>query len=190
MCFRGTAESYGFLAKLFHWSMALIIIGVLIIGLSIEEFEGTPTFGTMIGLHKEFGVLVLFLAALRLGWKVLDISPSLPESMASSMKIAAKLGHGGLYALMFALPLSGWVVSSAGGHPVSFFGLFDLPALVAVNKGFAHDIKEMHELFANALMVILGLHVAAALLHHFYYKDDILRRMLPNCKSCKIGCGK
>ncbi len=180
MCIRNTLNSYGVVAKGFHWLMALLIISVLIVGLLLEDYENTPDFLKLIGLHKEFGILVLMLAVLRLGWKVLDISPSLPASMSAASKLAAKLGHFGLYALMFAMPISGWIVSSAAGYPVSFFGLFVLPDLVAVNKDFSHDVKELHELFANALMGLLALHVLAALLHHFYYRDNILTRMLPN----------
>lgn len=187
MCLRNTPDSYGIVAKAFHWVMAVLIIGLLAVGLSLEEFENTPTFRTLINLHKEFGIVVLALASIRLGWKVLDVSPSLPASMGSFAKLAAKLLHAALYVLMFALPLSGWAISSAAGYPVSIFGLFDMPMLIDANKDAVHDIKELHELFANVLIGLLVVHVAAALAHHFYYKDDVLRRMLPNCrKKCPI----
>jgi len=190
MSLRNTLNSYGFLAKVFHWLMALLIIGLLALGLSLESFENTPDFRQLIGWHKEFGIVVLALACVRLGWKVLDVSPSLPESMGGVMKLAAKLGHGGLYVLMFAIPLSGWVMSNAAGHPVSMFGLFDLPILAAADEDFAHSVKELHETLAFVLIGLLALHIMAALVHHFIYKDDVLRRMLPACKNCKIGCGK
>lgn len=187
MCFKkcnlhNTVDSYGAVAKLLHWVMAVLMISVLIVGLLLEDYEKTPEFLQLIGLHKEFGIVVLLLACIRLGWKVLDISPSLPASMSNHAKIMAKLGHLGLYFLMFGLPITGWVISSAAGYPVSMFGLFDLPMLTGKDKDFSHDVKEIHELFANGLMALLALHVLAALLHHFYYKDNILTRMLPNCK--------
>ena len=181
MCFKGNADSFGSLAKLFHWVMAVLIIGVLLVGLSLEEFENTPDFRTIITYHKEFGILVIALAVLRLGWKVLDISPSLPDTMSDKAKKAAKLGHCALYFLMFALPISGLMASSAAGYPVSMFGWFDLPMLLEQNKELSHDIKEFHELMANALIGLLVLHIGAALVHHFYYKDDILKKMLPKC---------
>ena len=159
--------------------MAIVIIGLLALGLSLESYEKTPEFGTLIGLHKEFGALVLILVCFRLIWKLMNISPPLPDNMAKSLNLLAKLGHLALYGFMFALPLSGWILSNAAGHPVSVFGLFDLPNLVAPDKDFAHNVKELHELLADGLMVVLAAHTLAALLHHFYYKDNILRRMLP-----------
>lgn len=188
MCFKkcniqNTLNSYGAVAKLLHWVMAILMISVLIIGLLLEDYEKTPEFFQLIGWHKEFGIMVLFLACVRLGWKVLDISPSLPSSMSTCAKIMAKLGHLGLYFLMFGLPITGWIISSAAGYPVSMFGFFDLPMLTGKDKDFAHDVKEIHELFANGLMALLAVHVLAALVHHFYYKDNILTRMLPNCRK-------
>jgi cytochrome b561 len=107
--------------------------------------------------------------------------------MSGMAKLAAKLGHLGLYLLMFALPISGWVLSSAAGRAVSMFELFDLPDLVSPDKDFAHNVKEFHEMFADGLMVLLAVHIIAALVHQFYYKDGVLRQMLPNCKSRKVG---
>jgi cytochrome b561 len=186
MCFKNTLNSYGVVAKGLHWVMGLLIIGLLAIGLLLESFENTPTFMTLINLHKEFGIIVLTLAVLRLGWKVLDVSPSLPAHMGCVAKMMAKIGHFGLYVLMFAMPISGWMTSSAAGYPVSMFGLFELPMLTAKDKDFAHDMGELHETFAWVLMGLLAVHILAALVHHFYYKDDILRRMLPNCKKSEI----
>ena len=183
MCLRNTVNSYGVVAKIFHWGMAILIICLLILGLSMESYEKTPEFGTLIGLHKEFGALVLILVCFRLIWKMTNISPPLPENMNKPLKLLAKLGHLALYGFMFALPLSGWVLSNAAGHPVSVFGLFDLPNLVAPDKDFAHNVKELHGLLADGLMVLLAVHILAALLHHFYYKDNILRHMLPFVKN-------
>ncbi|MEZ5691498.1 MAG: cytochrome b [Rickettsiales bacterium] len=179
MCFKNTKESYGVIAKSFHWLMAVFIIILLAVGLIMADMENTPDKFKLIGLHKSFGILVLLLAILRLGWKVLDVSPSLPDGMEKFVKLAAKVGHVLLYILMFTMPISGWLMSSAAGFPVSVFGLFVMPDLIGKDKEFAHYLHEIHELLAWALIGLIVVHVLAALFHHFYYKDDILRRMLP-----------
>jgi len=186
MCLKNTLNSYGVVAKGLHWVMAGLIIALLAVGLLLEEFENTPTFMTLINLHKEFGIIVLSLAVLRLGWKVLDVSPSLPAHMGCAAKMMAKLGHLGLYALMFAMPITGWLKSNAAGYPVSMFGIFNMPMLVEKDKDFSHDMGELHETFAWVLIGLLALHILAALVHHFYYKDDVLRRMLPKCRKSEI----
>ncbi len=183
MCFKNTLQTYGVVAKTFHWLMAILIIALLIVGLIMADMENSPDKFKLIGLHKEIGITVLFLATLRLGWKVLDVSPLLPSSIGKMAQLGAKAAHLGLYVFMFAMPITGWLMSSAAGFPVSMFGFFIMPNLVAPDKKFAHDMNELHETLAWILIVLIVLHVIAALLHHFYYKDNILRRMLPNFRG-------
>lgn len=183
MCLKNTLQTYGVVAKAFHWLMAILIVTMLAVGLIMADMENSPDRFKLIGLHKEFGIVVLFLAALRLGWKVLDVSPLLPESIGKMALLGAKSVHAALYALMFAMPITGWLMSSAAGFPVSMFGLFTMPNLVEPNKELRHDMSELHEVFAWILIGLIALHIMAALLHHFYYKDNILKRMLPNLKG-------
>ena len=179
MCFKNTLQTYGVVAKIFHWLMAVLIVALLAVGLIMEDMENSPDKFKLIGLHKEFGIVVLTLAALRLGWKVLDVSPLLPESIGKMAQLGAKLLHLSLYALMFAMPITGWLMSSAAGFPVAMFGLFTMPNLVEPDKEFRHDMGELHETLAWVLIALIVLHLLAALLHHFYYKDNVLTRMLP-----------
>lgn len=183
MCVRNTLQSYGIVAKAFHWVMAVLIIALLVVGFIMADMEKTPDKFRLIGLHKEFGIVVLFLAVLRLGWKILDVSPLLPDGFDKFAKLAAKAAHFSLYALMFAMPITGWLMSSAAGFPVSMFGLFLMPNLIAPDKAFGHDMRELHEVLAWVLIGFIAVHVLAALLHHFYYKDNILSRMLPNLRK-------
>lgn len=183
MCLKNTLQTYGVIAKIFHWLMAVLIIVLLAVGLIMADMENSPDKFKLIGLHKEIGIVVLFLASLRLGWKVLDVSPLLPESIGKIAQLGAKAAHFGLYTLMFAMPITGWLMSSAAGFPVSMFGLFIMPNLIAPDKAFGKDMNELHETLAWVLMGLIALHVMAALLHHFYYKDNILRRMLPNFRG-------
>ncbi len=179
MCLKNTADSYGIAAKTFHWLMAVLIITLIVVGLIMSDMENSPDKFKLIGLHKEVGIIVLALAVLRLGWKVLDVSPSLPDSIGKMAQLAAKLVHLALYFFMFAMPLTGWLMSSAAGFPVSMFGWFTLPNLIAPDKVFGKYMRELHELFAWGLIGLIVLHLLAALFHHFYYKDNVLKRMLP-----------
>jgi cytochrome b561 len=99
--------------------------------------------------------------------------------MPNGQRIAAAAGHGLLYLLLLAQPISGWIMSSAGGYPVSLFGLVDVPALVGENHDLHESLEEVHEVLFYALAAVAVLHALAALYHHFFMKDDTLRRMLP-----------
>lgn len=183
MRFKNTPQFYGPVAKIFHWLLAVLVISMLAVGLIMSGMKNSPDKFKLIGLHKEFGIVVLCLVSLRLGWKVLNVSPLLPENLGKLAIVGAKTVHFLLYVLMFAMPLTGWLMTSAVGFPVSMFGWFLLPNLVAPDKEFANSMNQLHEIFAWALMGLVALHVAAALLHHFYYRDNILLRMLPNLRK-------
>jgi len=99
----------------------------------------------------------------------------------------AHAGHALLYVLLFAMPLSGWAMSSAAGFPVSFFGLFTLPDLITPNQSLKADMMDLHKALAWLLIAMIILHALAALLHHFYYKNNVLRRMLPFTKEEKYA---
>lgn len=105
--------------------------------------------------------------------------PLLPNTLKKMEKLLAHLGHWLLYALIIAMPLSGWVMSSASGFPVSVFGWFVLPDLVAPDMSLKALMLDVHEYMAYAIIALVSVHVLAALLHHFYYKDNVLLRMLP-----------
>lgn len=179
MMLKNSPSHYGVVAKSFHWLMFLIIAGLVILGLSFEDMEKGPDKIWWIGVHKAFGIVVLILVLLRLSWKLANAAPLLPHTLSPLEKKLAHAGHAALYALMFAMPISGWLISSAAGYPVSVFGWFTMPSLVAPDKDMAHFFEETHEFFANALIAMVSLHVLAALLHHFYHHNNVLRRMLP-----------
>jgi cytochrome b561 len=110
-------------------------------------------------------------------------SPPLPDTLKPYERVLANLTHAGLYILLFAMPLSGWTMSSARGFPVSWFGFIQLPDFVSKNKPLYDVMLETHHTLALALYTIVFLHVAAALKHHFLLKDNVLRRMLPFTKN-------
>lgn len=177
MALKNTIDSYGWLARLLHWTVGIIIICLLAVGLWMGGLE-PPFKYEVYGLHKSFGILVLILVAFRLSWRLMNTTPTMPQSMDVFQRTAAHAVHFFLYVAMLVMPLSGWAMSSAGGYPVSLFGLFQLPPLVEKNKELGMLFHDVHEYLGFALIAAVIVHTGAALLHHFYYKDNVLKRML------------
>lgn len=177
-----TERRYGAVAIALHWLMAALLVGLVALGIYMT---GLPDAGfdtkkiTLILYHKEFGILALVLVALRLGWRFSNPLPRLVESLPEWQKVTARFVHLSFYALMFALPITGWVMSSAAGIPVSFLGSFDLPDLVSHNDHLFRVFIAIHKWLGYALIAFMFIHVGAALRHHFMLKDDTLRKMLP-----------
>jgi cytochrome b561 len=119
------------------------------------------------------------LACLRLGWRWANPTPTLPDTLKPYERSLARFTHALLYVLLFAVPFTGWTMSSARGFPVSWFGLFTLPDLVPKDKSLYNMLVTTHTVLAWILGGVVTLHLGAALKHHFMLKDDVLRRMLP-----------
>jgi cytochrome b561 len=179
MGLRNTAARYGSVAKAFHWAVAGLILYLLYLGLTMHDLPVGVEKIRQYGLHKSLGITVLTLAALRLLWRFSGPSPALLGTPPRYQRLLAMGTHGTLYTLMLAMPLSGWIMSSAAGFPVSVFGWFTLPNLAATSPQTQTLFHEVHEVLAYSLMALIALHVLASLYHHFYLKDGTLRRMLP-----------
>ena len=179
MPLRNTANSYGAVAKLLHWGIVILIIAQYVLAEAAEELEDGPDKFATIGNHKSVGMLILLLMLARIGWKLANRGLPQPVPMARPQQIAAAAGHGILYLLLLALPLSGWLMSSAAGYPPAFFGLFEFPSLVGTSHDLQETLEEVHETLFNAVVVVAVLHALAAVFHHVWMKDDTLRRMLP-----------
>jgi len=177
-----TGQRYGTVAILLHWGMAALLIVLLATGLYMVRL---PDVGfdtdkiTLILLHKALGMLALAAVVPRLLWRLLNPLPRLAEGLPEWQRVAARFVHLVFYALMFALPLTGWLLNSAGGYPLSFFGLFGIPDLTAVNPFLFRVYVQVHRWLGYALLLLLLLHAGAALRHHLLRHDDTLRRMLP-----------
>lgn len=182
--FKNTSETYGLIAKMFHWLMALLIIGMLALGLYMEELPPSPDKYAIYGLHKSFGLLVLWLVGARIIWRLSNKQPKPQETHQKWERILAKIVHLLLYIAMIGMPLTGWMMSSFGGHDVAFFGI-KMPALSAENKDISKIMNEIHSILAFTLMGIIGLHFVGALKHHFIDKDETLKRMMPKPCCCK-----
>jgi cytochrome b561 len=180
MQLRNTSSRYGALAQLFHWIIvALIIVQFTLAKIADDLPRGGLRQFKVLFYHKSVGITILTLATLRLLWRWTGTTPSLPNTLRPFEVKLARITHALLYALLFAMPLSGWIMSNAENFPVSYFGWFVLPNLVQPNKGFGEIMDQTHAVLFEVLLSVTLLHVAAALKHHFWHKDDVLKRMLP-----------
>jgi cytochrome b561 len=165
-------------AILLHWLIALLILVNLGLGISFD-YLAKESMGPVMGVHKSIGLLVLLLSLWRVGLRISAGFPALPAAMPEFERVLARGTHVVFYGLMLLLPLSGWVMSSAAGRGIRWFGLFDWPLLPVHGKAAAGAASETHEILAWILVATLLLHVAGALKHHFLDRDDVLARMLP-----------
>lgn len=169
--------TYTPVAKGLHWLMAVMILGLLALGLYMSELPLSPQKLTLYAWHKWFGVTVFLLVWLRLAWRVTHRPPALPGTLSAPMRLAAHAGHAALYGLMIAIPLSGWLMSSAKGFQTVWFGVLPIPDLLARDRELGDLLQLVHKLLNLLLMLTLAGHVLAALWHHLVLKDDTLRRM-------------
>ena len=176
---RNTRTRWGALSQLLHWLIASLIGVQIALGLIGTALPLSMTKLATLARHKSLGITLLALMLVRLAWRGMNPTPALPDTLRPHERVLARITHTGLYVLVIALPLTGWIMSSARGFPVSWFNLFQLPNLVGRNAALYHAMVRLHVLLAIALGLILVLHVAAAIKHHFVLKDDTLRRMLP-----------
>lgn len=180
--YRNTADRYGLIAQLLHWAVVAGIALQYLWAWRMDEADSMRAEYALVVQHKSIGMTILALVLVRLAWRLCNRPPALPAAMPFWEKGAAGLTHWLLYALILIQPLSGWMYTSAEGYGAEFFGLVDIPGFVPVNDDLADVMEDTHETIAIALPVVIGLHVAAALKHHFIDRDDVLRRMLPKWK--------
>ena len=173
---------YGAFAKFLHWGMALIIIGLIVVGTYMVGLDkADPSKMQIMGLHKSFGAIFMQFAILRIIWSRINRAPALPDALANWEKLLSKIITGMLYLLMLAIPFSGYAMTNLFGYPVNLFGLVDLPILFGKDPAMGMLAKQAHGLLVYTLLVALFLHIAGALKHRFLDKPeaDVLARMLP-----------
>ena len=175
---RNTPERYGYIAQAMHWSIVGLLIVQFTLAIIAEDLpKGLDKLMTL-ARHKSVGITILSLAILRLAWRFVDRPPPLPPMMRWQA-VVARFSHTALYTLLFAMPLTGWMMSSASNYPVSWFGFVQLPDLVAPDPALKEALLEIHDGFSKVLIALAGLHVAAVLKHQFLDRDGLLFRMLP-----------
>ncbi len=170
---------YSRTAKGLHWLIALLMLSLLGLGFYMQDLPLSPQKLQLYAWHKWAGVTVFLLVIVRLAWRVTHQPPPLPAGMPSWQQWAAQATHLLLYGLMLAIPLSGWLMSSAKGFQTVWFGILPLTDLLAKDKALGDLLQTLHMSLNLLLVALLVAHVGASLKHHFINKDDVLLRILP-----------
>ncbi len=166
-----TTRHYGLITKGLHWGIALCLAWMFASGWGLLP-KGVPH------IHKALGITVLMLVAFRVVWRIMAKVPVPVPSLKPYEYKAAHVVHISLYGFMLAMPITGWLMTSAYGKAVSFFGIWNVPVLMAKNKPVASLMNDLHEIGAVVFIMVIGVHIAAALYHHVIRKDEVLLRML------------
>ncbi len=170
-----------------HWLMAALIFVALALGVWASLLPRGETRSEILFVHKSIGVTVLGLVALRLVWRLIAGAPEYVEPLGRLTHAAARAGHLALYALMIAMPVSGYLTSTAGGNEVSWFGLFSLPRLVGKDKFLDEAASWAHLVFAWVIAIVLAAHLGAVVWHAVIRRDSVLTRMWPRYRPASIG---
>jgi len=176
-------DSYSATAKVLHWLMAAAIVCLFAFGFYVSNMPLSPQKLQFLSYHKWTGVTIFILALVRLAWRIMHRPPALPRHMGKLEQLVAHAGHVLLYLLMFSVPLSGWLMSSAKGFQTVLFGVFPIPDLLSKDRELGHLLLTVHLGLNLVLAAVVAGHVLAALKHHFKDRDDVLTRMLPGSRS-------
>lgn len=180
MTLRNTDDRWGPVSQALHWVVVVLILVLAIVGLIMDELPRSPKYFWVYTAHKSTGITVLTLVLLRLGWRAYAGSPKPVPHTPGWQHRTAVATHVMLYALILAMPLSGWLYDSASGlRPFRWYGLFDVPKLVAPDEALAAFSRGAHEWLFLSIVALVALHAGAALYHHLFLRDATLLRMLP-----------
>lgn len=178
MQFINSNEKFGIITKILHWGLFVLFCTQFFLVYRREYFpKDSPESTQYILLHKSFGVIILGLALFFILWRKLGSRPSWPTTMSAFQRILAKTVHLALMFVMFAMPISGILMSQFHGYPVSVFG-HEIPTVVSTNKELSTLCFNIHQILSYLIMGLVGLHTFGALVHHFYYRDRVLKNML------------
>ncbi len=166
-----------------HWLIAAAILCTFLLAQYMTGLQLSPVKLRLYSYHKWIGVTIFLLVLIRLAWRVSHRPPPPPVSMPAWQHSAARIAHFFLYAMTLAIPVSGWLMSSASGFQVMYLSVIPIPDLIAKNKDTAEQLKQLHESLNWLMVLVVALHVAAALKHHLVDRDDVLWRMLPFIKQ-------
>jgi cytochrome b561 len=171
------SEKYGAAAMGLHWAVAILLSAALVLAWVLPR-RSVPGYADMLELHKSVGILVLVLVVPRLLWRLgYPVAPA--TSLTPVEARLSELTHWALYAVMFLIPLTGYLFASAEGQHLDFFGLFTAASPLPIDRAVSGPLEFVHKTGQYAIYAFVGLHIVAALYHHFVRRDGVLRRMLP-----------
>ncbi len=172
-------QTYGKLAQFFHWSIAALLVVQIPLAYYMINQPLSPDKLANYALHKSLGMGIFSLSTLRLVWRSLNPPPPLPAGLPALQLVSARLTQWLLYGITLAMPVIGWLSSSAANFPVNLFGFLTLPDLVAPDLILHERLELTHRVMAYGLFGLLSLHIGAALHHRFVKRDQVLASMLP-----------
>jgi len=175
----GSGASYSSTAKFFHWTVALLVLTIVPVGILMGRIPGNPMQNNLYTLHKSIGVLILVLMTLRIIYRLSHGAPAPEPTLKPWERAASGTVHWVLYALLLTNPLLGSLALSAYGAPTPFFNLIEVPPLIAKNMPLADRLFFIHGWVGWAIGVLFCMHIAAALRHYFIKRDGVMQRMLP-----------
>jgi cytochrome b561 len=166
-------------AKLLHWLVVALLVAQFSIAWTMPDIHRDTKPVDLIAWHLSVGMTILLVMVVRAGWRAVSTVPPTPAGLAAPLAILSRVTQFLLYAVLFVLPVLGWINANARGWTVRLFGSIPMPSLVASGSGWGHDMGDVHQVVAWVLLGAAGLHVAGALYNQFILKDSTLRRMLP-----------
>lgn len=180
---KNTENSYGTVAKSFHWILFVMLTFSVVAGNFLASMPKGAEKLQAAGMHKSFGVIILLLVLFRFCWKLINPTPNTTTNASPMEKLLAHGMHWLLYALMFAQPLSGILMTQSAGYPVSVFGLFEIPTLLDKAPSSAEFFRDAHGVIWILLALSVFGHIAAAMFHHVIRKDDVLKSMAAGSRA-------
>ena len=176
---KNSDNTWGLIAKTFHWLLAVMILGQFVLGKVAEEAQMSPRKLDLFVWHKSIGVTILLLVALRIVWRLANTPPGPVVGIARWEHRAARVGHTLLYVLLIFVPVSGWWISDTSRIPFKAYWLVSVPDLLAADRAASQAAEAVHGILTTTLLVLIAVHIFAALRHHYLLRNDTLRRMLP-----------
>ncbi len=190
MTWKNTPDRWGPVSQLLHWLIVLLVLVLAIVGLTMGELPKTPKYFWVYTMHKSTGITVLALILVRIAWRLYAGTPKPVPGTPTWQSRIASVTHFLLYALLIAMPLSGWLYDSASSlRPFRWYGLVLMPKLSSRNEGLSELSHDAHELLFWVLVALVVVHAAAAFYHHLFQNDATLTRMLPRKRGRQGGAG-
>ena len=183
MSVKNTEKEFGSVSKIFHWTVLVLVIVMLAIASKSTELPRGEEKLELILLHASFGLLLLFVLSARLIWRWLNITPTKMPHIPVWQHVISRSVHYGLYIMLFVQIFNGMARFATAGYKVPFFGLFEVGFPMDKDEAMNELIGDLHGIFPIVILVLLGIHILAALYHHFWLKDNTLRRMTTGIKS-------
>ena len=174
---------YGISAKLFHWLTVALLMVQFALGWLMPDIERGMQPERLVNLHISFGLVILAVVVPRVAWRLWHGAPPPDALLPHWQRVLSRISHVSLYLLLLAMPLSGWFFASARGWTITLFGVVAVPRLVPQGSTLGHTLGELHGTLSWVLLGMIGVHVAAALAHRFFFRDQVMQRMLPRLRG-------